>query len=169
MPTGWLTIEPYTSSREITRNVSRHARKLLRRVEICEQITRSLPSKLLLQTHIAELTYRAFGRIGSAYQKLGDLEQAVKYFHKSLTEHRTPDILTKLRETEKAKLEADKQAYIDPVKGDAAREEGNTFFKVSLELGIPLMSGWRFRCCRQIIYRGHQATARQPSKSQQPS
>jgi stress-induced-phosphoprotein 1 len=47
-----------------------------------------------------------------------------------LTEHRTPDILTKLRETEKAKLEADKQAYIDPAKADAAREEGNASFKV---------------------------------------
>jgi stress-induced-phosphoprotein 1 len=38
--------------------------------------------------------------------------------------------LTKLRDTEKAKLEADKQAYIDPAKAETAREEGNTFFKV---------------------------------------
>lgn len=62
--------------------------------------------------------------------KLGDLEQAIKFFHKSLTEHRTPDILTKLRETEKAKLDADKQAYIDPAKAETAREEGNVLFKV---------------------------------------
>jgi stress-induced-phosphoprotein 1 len=72
---------------------------------------------------------------------LGDLEQAIKFFHKSLTEHRTPDILTKLRETEKAKLEADKQAYIDPVKADAAREEGNAFFKVSGFSVMWLMTG----------------------------
>ena len=97
---------------------------------------------------MVKLTYRAFGRIGSAYQKLGDLEQAIKFFHKSLTEHRTPDILTKLRETEKAKLEADKQAYIDPVKADAAREEGNAFFKVSQSLRAGLMLGWRLCCCR---------------------
>jgi stress-induced-phosphoprotein 1 len=83
---------------------------------------------------------------------LGDLEQAIKFFHKSLTEHRTPDILTKLRETEKAKLEADKQAYIDPVKADAAREEGNAFFKVSGFSVMWLMTGWRFRCCRQILH-----------------
>jgi len=79
---------------------------------------------------------------------MGDLEQAIKFFHKSLTEHRTPDILTKLRETEKAKLEADKQAYIDPVKADAAREEGNAFFKVRQLPGTGLILGWRLCCCR---------------------
>ncbi|WVQ82393.1 hypothetical protein IAT38_004521 [Cryptococcus sp. DSM 104549] len=72
---------------------------------------------------------KAFGRIGSAYSKLGDLANAIKFFGKSLTEHRTPDILTKLREAEKAKAEADRQAYIDPEKAEAAREEGNTAFK----------------------------------------
>lgn len=105
-------------------------KRLSRRAEIYEPTTRSLPSKLAESGLEVTLMYRAFGRIGSAYQKLGDMEQAIKFFHKSLTEHRTPDILTKLRETEKAKLEADKQAYIDPVKADAAREEGNAFFKV---------------------------------------
>ena len=75
---------------------------------------------------------RAFGRIGSSYLKMDDLENAIKYFQKSLTEHRTPDILTKLRETEKAKIEKDKQAYIDPAKAEAAREEGNTAFKAGL-------------------------------------
>ncbi|RXK38934.1 stress-induced-phosphoprotein 1 [Tremella mesenterica] len=72
---------------------------------------------------------KAYGRIGSAHQKLGDLVNAIKFYQKSLTEHRTPDVLTKLREAEKAKLEADRQAYIDPVKAEAAREEGNTAFK----------------------------------------
>ncbi|WVO16413.1 hypothetical protein L204_104088 [Cryptococcus depauperatus] len=72
---------------------------------------------------------KAFGRIGTCYSKLGDLAQAIKFFGKSLTEHRTPDILTKLREAEKAKIEADKQAYIDPEKADKAREEGNEAFK----------------------------------------
>lgn len=66
--------------------------------------------------------------------KQGDLEQAIKFFGKSLTEHRTPDILAKMKEAEKTKLENDKQAYIDPVKADQAREEGNAFFKVSLVL-----------------------------------
>jgi tetratricopeptide (TPR) repeat protein len=36
----------FTLNREITRNVSRHVRRLSKRVEIYEQTTRSLPSKL---------------------------------------------------------------------------------------------------------------------------
>ncbi|OCF57171.1 stress-induced-phosphoprotein 1 [Kwoniella mangroviensis CBS 10435] len=72
---------------------------------------------------------KAYGRIGSAYSKLGDLANAIKFYSKALTEHRTPDVLTKLREAEKAKAEADKQAYINPELADAARTEGNEAFK----------------------------------------
>lgn len=46
-----------------------------------------------------------------------------------MTEFRTPDVLNKLRDIEKAKLEADKKAYIDVDKSAAAREEGNVQFK----------------------------------------
>lgn len=54
---------------------------------------------------------------------------AVKYFEKSLTEHRTPDVLNKLRDVEKQKAEKDRLAYIDPEKSAIAREEGNAHFK----------------------------------------
>jgi stress-induced-phosphoprotein 1 len=97
---------------------------------------------------------RAFGRIGSAYSKQGDLANAIKFYSKSLTEHRTPDILTKLREAEKAKAETDRQAYIDPEKAEAAREEGNAQFKV----------GWL------SISNHHSALTRtRPDSSQMPS
>jgi stress-induced-phosphoprotein 1 len=76
-----------------------------------------------------KLIAKALGRIGSAYQKLSNLPFAMKYFEKSLTEHRTPEILNKLREVEKAKAEEDRIAYIDPAKSEVAREEGNTAFK----------------------------------------
>lgn len=76
-----------------------------------------------------KLVAKALGRIGSAYQRQGDLANAVRFFEKSLTEHRTPDVLNKLRETEKIKIDADKRAYIDPEKSAVAREEGNTLFK----------------------------------------
>lgn len=72
---------------------------------------------------------KAYGRIGTSYAKKGDLDNAIKFYNKSLTEHRTPDVLTKLREAEKTKLENEKKAYIDPEKAEAAREEGNTAFK----------------------------------------
>jgi stress-induced-phosphoprotein 1 len=69
------------------------------------------------------------GRIGSAYSQKSDLAAAIKFYEKSLTEHRTPDILNKLREIERAKAEADRKAYIDPEKSAVAREEGNVLFK----------------------------------------
>ncbi|KAJ9111795.1 hypothetical protein QFC22_006454 [Naganishia vaughanmartiniae] len=72
---------------------------------------------------------KALGRIGSAYEKQADLANAIKYYSKSLTEHRTADILTKLRAAEKAKAEAEKQAYINPELAEKEREEGNVHFK----------------------------------------
>lgn len=76
-----------------------------------------------------KLIAKALGRIGSAYSKKGDLASAIKSYEKSLTEHRTPDVLNKLREIERTKAEADRLAYIDPEKSAAAREEGNVHFK----------------------------------------
>lgn len=76
-----------------------------------------------------KLIAKALGRIGNAYSKKGDLANAIKFYNKSLTEHRTADILTKLRETERAKSEAERLAYINPEKAAEAREEGNKLFK----------------------------------------
>ncbi|KAI1149541.1 hypothetical protein F4825DRAFT_49317 [Nemania diffusa] len=72
---------------------------------------------------------KSYTRIGSAYEKLGDLALAVENYQKSLTEHRTPDTVNKLRAAERKKLEAAKTAYIDPAKAEEAREDGNKKFK----------------------------------------
>lgn len=74
---------------------------------------------------------RAFGRIGTAYQKTGDLGKAIEYYQRALTEHRTPDVLSKLRAAEKAKIDFERESYIDPTKADEARELGNTLFKAA--------------------------------------
>ncbi|KAL7282027.1 hypothetical protein ACG7TL_003494 [Trametes sanguinea] len=76
-----------------------------------------------------KLIAKAYGRTGSAYQRKGDLATAIKFFNKSLTEHRTPDILNKLRAAEREKAEQERLAYIDPEKAAVAREEGNALFK----------------------------------------
>ena len=76
-----------------------------------------------------KLIAKAYGRIGSANVKKGDYESAIKHFNKSLTEHRTPDILNKLREAERVKAEEERKGYLDPEKSAVAREEGNTQFK----------------------------------------
>jgi len=76
-----------------------------------------------------KLIARAFHRIGNAYHKKGDLDNAIKFYNKSLAEHRTPQVLDVLRKTEKEKAEAAKLAYHDVAKADEARNQGNTLFK----------------------------------------
>lgn len=68
-------------------------------------------------------------RMGNAYVKLDDLEKAISAYEKSLTEHRTPDTLQKLRDTQKLQKEKAKAAYYNPELADKAREEGNKLFK----------------------------------------
>ncbi|KAL2108062.1 hypothetical protein VUR80DRAFT_4317 [Thermomyces stellatus] len=74
---------------------------------------------------------KSYARIGTAYERLGDLTKAIENYQKSLTESRTPDVVNKLRNAERAKIEAARRAYIDPEKAEAAREEGNKKFKES--------------------------------------
>ncbi|KAJ4363954.1 Hsp90 cochaperone [Neocucurbitaria cava] len=74
---------------------------------------------------------KAFARIGTAYEKLGDLTNAVNYYQKAQTEHRTPEVLAKLRAAEKAKIKQDKESYINPEEAEKARELGNAKFKES--------------------------------------
>ncbi|KAL1673680.1 hypothetical protein EV122DRAFT_282764 [Schizophyllum commune] len=54
-----------------------------------------------------KLVAKALGRIGSAYHRKRDLANAIEFLKKSRIEHRTPDILNKLCETEKAKADLD--------------------------------------------------------------
>ncbi|KAI4263857.1 MAG: hypothetical protein L6R42_001019, partial [Xanthoria sp. 1 TBL-2021] len=72
---------------------------------------------------------KAFGRIGTSHEKLGHLPKAILNYQKSLTEHRTPDILNKLRAAEKAQIQAEKDNYVNPEEADKARELGNQKFK----------------------------------------
>lgn len=74
---------------------------------------------------------RSFARIGSSYEKLGDYAQAIEYYNRSLTEHRTADVLTKLRAAEKAKIKAERDAYISPEEAEKARELGQKKFQES--------------------------------------
>ena len=74
---------------------------------------------------------KSYARIGSSHEKLGDLSKAIENYQKSLTEHRTPEVISKLRSAEKTKIDSAKQAYIDPAKAEEAREQGNAKFKES--------------------------------------
>lgn len=74
---------------------------------------------------------KSYARIGTSYEKQGDYAQAIANYQKSLTEHRTPDVVNKLRAAEKTKIDKAKKAYIDPAKAEEARELGNAKFKES--------------------------------------
>jgi stress-induced-phosphoprotein 1 len=62
---------------------------------------------------------------------MGDLSNAVLFYQKAQTEHRTPEVLAKLRAAEKAKITKEKESYINPEEAEKARELGNAKFKES--------------------------------------
>ncbi|WFC99892.1 Hsp90 cochaperone [Malassezia yamatoensis] len=76
-----------------------------------------------------KLVAKAFGRIGSAYVKQDNLDQAIEYFQRSLTEHRTAEVLNKMREAEKQQKERARVAYLDPAKSEEERNRGNALYK----------------------------------------
>lgn len=76
-----------------------------------------------------KLIAKAFTRIGNAYKKLEEWSKAKTYYEKAMSEHRTPEIKALLSDVEKRIKEAEKKAYVDPVKAEEAKEKGNELFK----------------------------------------
>ena len=68
-------------------------------------------------------------RIGNAYQKLKDLEKAIKYYDRSLAEHRNADVLKKKQAIEKEFKEQERLKYIDPELAEKEKTLGNEAFK----------------------------------------
>ncbi|KAL3230034.1 Heat shock protein STI1 [Nakaseomyces bracarensis] len=75
-----------------------------------------------------KLIAKSFARMGNVYHKTNNFKKAIECYQKSLTEHRTPEILTKLRNTEKELKKQEAEAYINPEKAEEARLEGKECF-----------------------------------------
>lgn len=72
---------------------------------------------------------KALGRMGAALERLGRLPEAISAYERALTEHRTPELLARLREVQRAQEAAAKAAYRDPVLAESERTAGNELFK----------------------------------------
>ncbi|KAK9823595.1 hypothetical protein WJX72_004113 [[Myrmecia] bisecta] len=72
---------------------------------------------------------RALTRKGNAQVKKGDLEGAITTYQKALTEHRNPDTLKRLNETEKKLKEAKEAEYINMDLASQEKDKGNEAFK----------------------------------------
>jgi len=76
-----------------------------------------------------KLKARAYQRIGNCYSKMGDLENAIEYYNKSLVEESNRTTQDLLRTAQRELEEKKKRDYINPELADRARLEGNEFFK----------------------------------------
>lgn len=75
------------------------------------------------------LIAKALARAGNACMKKEDYKGALTYFNKSLSEHRTDDIVKKTKEVEAKLKQQERLAYINPELAQQEKEEGNAFFQ----------------------------------------
>lgn len=72
---------------------------------------------------------KAYARMGRAYRKKEDYENAVTFLNKSLSEHRDKAVLTEVGEVKKLLAEQQKKAYINPELAEQEKALGNEAWK----------------------------------------
>lgn len=76
-----------------------------------------------------KLLARAFARIAKAHFLKGDLEEAIRFYDRSLSNARLQPVLAEKKKVQAALKEKERLAYIDPAKSLEAKERGNALFK----------------------------------------
>nr|CAX71176.1 putative Stress-induced-phosphoprotein 1 [Schistosoma japonicum] len=76
-----------------------------------------------------KLIAKAYARAAHAFEKKEDYANAKKYYDKSLSESRQPDVEKSARALEKLIKEKERLAYIDPEKAEIEKAKGNEFFQ----------------------------------------
>jgi len=75
-----------------------------------------------------KLVAKAMSRAGNANLKKDDHKEALKWFNKSLSEFRAPDVVKKVKQIEKTLADAEAKAYQNPDLAEEERIKGNTVF-----------------------------------------
>merc|ERR1711912_167186 len=76
-----------------------------------------------------EKVAKIFCRIAVVHEQKKQFDQAIEYYNKALMEDNNRNTRNALRELEKKKEKAEKEAYLDPAKAEEHREKGNEYFK----------------------------------------
>lgn len=72
---------------------------------------------------------RIFGRMGHIHRRNGDLDSAIKFYEKSLTEKHSDSIYKIRKQVVKKRDQAKREAYFDADKALEAKERGNDHFR----------------------------------------
>jgi len=72
---------------------------------------------------------KALKRIAMCFEKEKKFDDAIKWYNKSLSEHREKETLATVQKLEKQAKEAKRVAYFDETKAQEAKDKGNELFK----------------------------------------
>ena len=78
-----------------------------------------------------EKVAKAYVRIGNIHMRQNNFEDAIVAYNKALTEQNDRNTRNLVREAQDARDKAARDAYLDPVKAEEAKERGNALFKQS--------------------------------------